>query len=178
MGRTSSCRAKLGCKVHPSQTGDIAEFSQIDRPGKVGFDVVDGALESPFRKGRGPIRCESPTPHGVKRKKARSQRYAYAIDEHRSGWTSIVINLCQQAGQLKDDGISHEMRVKKLDRTSGRVSIDFCKTLGEKGLGEINTNAIECVGENSATRFSGTRYQDGVHLNFAAYDLLACKEEF
>ena len=44
MGGTSSCRTKLGSEVHPSQTGDIAEFSQIDRPGQVGFDVVDGAL--------------------------------------------------------------------------------------------------------------------------------------
>src|SRR5260221_187804 len=85
MGRTSSCRTKLGSKVHPSKTGDIAEFSQIDRPGKVGFDVVDGEFESQFRKGRGPIRYESATPHRVKRKKARGQRYAYAIDKHRSG---------------------------------------------------------------------------------------------
>ncbi len=132
MGRTSSCRTKLGSKVHPSQTSDIAEFSQIDRPGQVGFDVVDNALQSPFRKGCGPIRYQSPTPHRIERKKARSQRYAYTIDKHRSGWTSIVINVCQQAGQLKDDGISHEMRIKKLDWSSGRVSIDFCKTLGEK----------------------------------------------
>jgi len=93
MGRTSSCRTKLGSKVHPSEAGNIAEFSQIDRPGKVGFDVVDGALQSPFGKGRGPVRYESPTPHRVKRKKASSQRYAYAIDKHRSGWTSIIINL-------------------------------------------------------------------------------------
>jgi hypothetical protein len=44
MGGTSSCRTKLGSEVHPSQTGDIAKFSQIDRPGQVGLDVVDGAL--------------------------------------------------------------------------------------------------------------------------------------
>ena len=93
MGRTSSCRTKLGSKVHPSQTGDIAEFSQIDRPGKVGFDVVDGALQAPFGKGRGSVRYKSSTPHRVERKKAASQRYAYAIDKHRSGGTSIIIHL-------------------------------------------------------------------------------------
>jgi hypothetical protein len=83
----------LGSEVHPSQTGDIAEFSQIDRPGQVGFDVVDGALQSPFGKGRGSVRYESPTPHRVKRKKAASQRYAYAIDKRWSGRTSIIIHL-------------------------------------------------------------------------------------
>src|SRR5712671_4295658 len=115
MGRTSSCRTKLGSKVHTSEAGNIAEFSQIDRPGQVGFDVVDGALQSPFGKGRGSVRYESPTPHRVERKKTSSQRYAYAIDKHRSGRTSIIIiHLRQQAGQLKDNGISHEVRIKKL----------------------------------------------------------------
>jgi hypothetical protein len=78
---------------------------------------------------------------------------------------------------LKDDWISHEMRIKKLDWTRGRVTIDFRKTLGEKRLGKINTNAIERLGKNGATRLCGASDQDGVHSNFAVCDLLTCKKE-
>jgi hypothetical protein len=122
----------LGSKVHTSKARNIAEFSQIDRPGQIGLDIVNDAPQSPFGKRRGSIRYESSTPHRVEGKKAASQRYAYAIDKKRSGWTSIIVNLCQQAGQLKNDGIGHEVRIKKLDWTGGGMSIDLRKTLGEK----------------------------------------------
>src|SRR6267142_1812249 len=158
IGRTSSCRTKLGSKVHPSKADDVAEFSQIDRPGQVRLDIVEDALQSPFRKRRGFIRCKSSTPHRVKREKARSQRYAYAIDKGRSGWTSIIIDLCQQARQLKDNGIRHEMRIKELDWTRGRTSINFSKTIGKKWMRQINSNAIEWFCENGAAWFCRSRY--------------------